>query len=287
MIEHDTASYGAQLPEGRPRSTAEAPETSEQVEAPWSEMSKDTPDIEAMFAAYRGGPVSACPHVMMATPAYNPPGLEFLRARELVCESLAKFGVDYTVLTTPGDSLVMRGRHAIVHEFLCSPATHLLFWDVDIEPLDPDVVRQMLVTGHDIVGGACPFRSEIGRVVCNLTPEDRARKSVDTDDVSCVKVSEVGTGFLLMSRAAIVKLCEAHPELQYFSDLPSCHGAPMWALFDTAIENRRFLSEDYFFCRLWRATGGTVHVYVPFEAQHWGRKGYRASFVTAWGLKTG
>lgn len=249
------------------------------------EGTADTWNIEAMYEAHRGSPVSAAPHVMMATPAYNPPGLEFLRAREVVGEDLQKAGVDYTVLTSPGDSLVMRGRHALMHEFLCSPATHLLFWDVDIEPLDPSVVRMMMATGHDIIGGACPFRGETGRVVCNLTEADRARKQVDTDATGSVKVAEVGTGFLLMSRKAIVSLCEANPQLLYFSDLPSVHGVPMWALFDTALEGRRFLSEDYFFCKLWRQLGGSVYVYVPFEALHWGRKGFRAQFMSAWGMR--
>lgn len=257
------------------------------AECPWVVLASDpsTWDLEAMFDDFRGASISAGPHVMLATPAYNPPHLEFLRARELVCDDLHRVGIGYTALTTPGDSLVMRGRHAIVYAFLCSPATHLLFWDVDIEPLDPSIVRQMMDTGHDVIGGACPFRGESGRVVCNLTAEDRERKSVDTDETGSVRVQEVGTGFLLMTRKAIVSLCMAHPELLYFSDLPSCYGAPMWALFDTQIQNRRYLSEDYFFCKLWRDLGGDVRVFVPFEAQHWGKKGFRASFMTAWGMK--
>ncbi len=254
---------------------------------PWAMLKapSETWDIEGMFAAHRGRPVSERTHVMLATPAYNPPCLEFLHARDEIGSDLAANGIDYTILTSPGDSLVMRGRHTLMYEFLRSVATHLVFWDVDIEPLDPSVVRQMLATGHAIVGGACPFRGSTGRVVCNLLEADKKRGKIDSDEVGCVPVNEIGTGFLMMSREAIVRLCTTHPELLYFSDLPSQQGAPMWALFDTVIERRRFLSEDYFFCKLWRELGEQVYVYVPFEARHWGREGFRAQFVHAWKMR--
>jgi len=253
---------------------------------PWAEFHAPPPwNVDAVFTAARGAPVSKTPHVMLATPAYNPPCLEFLHARDLVTRDLVQNDVDVTVLTSPGDSLVMRGRHTLMHEFLKSIATHLLFWDVDIEPLDPTVVRQMVQTGHPVIGGACPFRGNTGKVVCNLREEDKKRKSVDTDETGSVDVAEVGTGFLLLAREAIVRLCERHPELMYFSDLPSGFGEPHWALFDTQLHNRRFLSEDYFFCKLARDAGLPVKVYVPFEAQHWGRHGFRGQFISAWGMK--
>ncbi len=258
----------------------------EEKKDPWLALRTSPPgDIEATYAGVRGGPVSATPHVMLATPAYNPPALEFLSSREAVTQDLLRSGIGVTSLLTPGDSLVMRGRHVIMHEFLKSEATHLLFWDVDIVPCDPHVVARMVETGHEIIGGACPFRGETGQVVCNIRQVDKARKLIDTDDTSSVLVNEVGTGFLLMARTAIVAMCEAHPELLYFADLPNAFGEPMWSLFDTKIQDRRFLSEDYYFCQLWREMGGDVRVFVPFEAEHWGRKGFRATFMGALGMR--
>jgi predicted O-methyltransferase YrrM len=236
---------------------------------------------EEIISQLKSALVSAQPHVMLATPAYNPPCLEFLHVRELVASDLVAAAIGVTAITSPGDSLVMRGRHSLVAEFLKSPCTHLLFWDVDIEPLDPTIVRQMLATGHDIIGGACPFRGESGQVVCNIHQRDKDRGLIDTDHTGSVDVSEVGTGFLLMSRKAIVRICESRPDLLYFADMTSCHGEPMWAIFDTSLVNRRFLSEDYFFCKLWRDLGEKVYVYVPFEARHWGRKGFEASIMGA------
>ncbi len=263
------------------------PVTEEKPADPWAmlEQTPDLWDVEAMYTAHRGSPVSAQPHVMLATPAYNPPCLEFLQARDEVCHDLATNGVDHTVITSPGDSLVMRGRHGLMHEFLKSSATHLLFWDVDIAPTDPTMVRRMMSTGHEIIGGACPFRGETGKVVCNILQTDKARGLIDTDDTGSAVVNEVGTGFLLMARTAIVRMCEAYPELHYRADLPGQYADPMWALFDTKLVDRRFLSEDYFFCKLWRDLGERVHVFAAFDAVHWGRKGFRGSFMSAMGMR--
>ncbi len=257
----------------------------EEKKDPWASLRTTPPGkVRAAYDIARGAPVSAAPHVMLATPAYNPPCLEFLNSRAAVTDDLIHNNINVTQLTTPGDSLVMRGRHVIMHEFLKSDATHLLFWDVDIVPMDPNIVTRMLATGHEIIGGACPFRGETGQVVCNLRQVDKDRKLIDTDDTSSVIVNEVGTGFMLIARTAIEALCDAHPELLYFADLPGEYGNPMWALFDTKIQDKRFLSEDYFFCQLWRELGESVYVFVPFEAEHWGRKGFRATFMGAVGM---
>jgi hypothetical protein len=257
----------------------------EEKKDPWALLRTSPPGkVRPAYDAHRGAPVALTPHVMLATPAYSPPCLEFLNSRAAVTDDLIRNSINVTQLTTPGDSLVMRGRHVIMHEFLKSEATHLLFWDVDIVPLDPHVVAQMVATGHEIIGGACPFRGETGQVVCNIRQVDKDRKLLDTDDTSSVIVNEVGTGFMLIARTAIEALCDAHPELLYFADLPGEYGNPMWALFDTKIQDKRFLSEDYFFCQLWRELGESVYVYVPFAAEHWGRKGFRATFMGALGM---
>ncbi len=242
-------------------------------------------DVAALFDAERGGPVEEGPHVFIATPAYNNPELAYLSSREAVIRDLTQSGVRVTLHTSSGDSLVTRGRHNLMFEFLCSPASHLLFWDSDIEVIDPVTVRQMLSTGHDVVGGACPFRDNSGRVVMNLLKEDRDRRKVDTDAFGCVKVSEIGTGFMLLSRASIERLCTLHPELFYRADVAAYAGKPMWALFDTVIENERYLSEDYFFCKLWREAGGSVYLLVSAEFRHYGKIGCEGSFIKSLNLR--
>ena len=253
----------------------------------WGLVNKVRPaywDIECMYEAARGGPVDASTHVMMATPAYAGTELAMEQSRSLVERDLSAHDITSTRLTTSGDSLVTRGRHSIMHEFLTSPCTHLLMWDADIEVEHPGCVRAMLATGHDVIGGAYPFRDGSGKVVANPIRQD-GKIVITVGEDGCIPVSEVGTGFLMVSRKAIVELCKLHPELLYTSDLFESKGCPMWALFDTAIVGNRYLSEDWFFCLLWRNAGHQVYVYGPAGFRHWGKLPSAGHIADAWGLK--
>jgi hypothetical protein len=144
----------------------------------------------------------------------------------------------------------------------------------------------MLETGLPVIGCAYPFRNGSGQVVANPRKEDFETGELFIDPQhQTIRVSEVGTGFLLIDRKVIVTLCEKHPELLYKADLIDLMAQPMWALFDVAIVDRRYLSEDWQFCRLWREAGGDVHVYLPPEFRHWGLKGHEGHIMDAWQLR--
>lgn len=242
-------------------------------------------NIEAMYDARRGASVDATPHVFIAVPAYVPSDLAHRVSVKRTIADLEAHGILVTYVETRGDSLVTRGRHCIQHQFLSSPATHLLQWDADVECCDHTAVRKMLESGHDVVGGAYPWRDGSGRVVCNPLPSPTA----DIDPQQCIEVKETGTGFLLTSRKAIVKLCAWHPELLYEADLVDIAGAPMWALFDAAIEmgpggRPRYASEDWRFCSLAREAGYPVHIYYPPVFRHWGLSASEGHVLKAWGI---
>jgi hypothetical protein len=252
----------------------------------------DVATIEAAYLAHRHGePVSQRPHVFLAMPAYVTPEAAVRASVQAIILDLQAHGIGATYFETPGDSLVTRGRHALVHEFLCSPATHLLQWDADIECQDATAVRKMVESGFDVVGGAYPWRDGSGRVVANPLRQTVEEKYVDLDaKSSCIKVSEVGTGFLLTSRRAIVDLQAQHPELLYMADIEPYVGAPMWALFDAYLELRaetgrkRYASEDWRFCQLARDAGYDIHVYYPPIFRHWGKHAHAGHITTAWGM---
>jgi hypothetical protein len=228
--------------------------------------------------------------VVIAVPTYVQPRLALRAGVERIVADLEAHGIKATYFESPGDSLVTRGRHGLQHEFLCSPATHLLQWDADIECLDPTAVRKMLATGHDVVGGAYPWRDGSGRVVANPLRETLEQRTVSVDyDRKCIPVAEVGTGFLLTSRKCIVDLCAKHPELMCMADIEPFVGAPMWALFDAAIEmtpsgRKRYASEDWRFCSLARAAGYGVWVYYPPVFRHWGKFPHAGHIVKSWGM---
>lgn len=247
--------------------------------------------IERAYEIERNGiPVDARPHVFIAMPAYVMPETAVRASVEANVRDLRAHGYEATVFESPGDSLVTRGRHGLSHEFLRSTATHFLQWDADIECLAPNAVRGMVESGRPIVGGAYPWRDGSGRVVCNPLPESIGvgKLQIDTK-AKCIKVREVGTGFLMVSRTCLVNLMATHPELMYEADIEPFVGAPMWSLFDAALEmgphgRKRYASEDWRFCTLAREAGYDVAVYYPPKFRHWGKFPHTGHIIEAWGL---
>jgi len=87
-------------------------------------------------------------------------------------------------------------------------------------------------------------------------------------------VQDAGTGFMCIQRSAMERMIEAHPETAYRSDHSAHLNKPRYALFDCAIVDGRYLSEDYLFCHRWRALGGTVQADVASA-----RLGHMGSYI--------
>lgn len=252
---------------------------------PWS-----VEQLAAMYDATRGAPVSSDPMVMMVVPSYRE-GYDIVKlcnpSREAVIEDLLSHGISACRLDIDGDSLVQRMRQRAMHQFLKTSATHLLWCDLDIEVRDPTCVRAMLRSGFDIVGGACPFKNVTRGVVVNFLPTvgaDLDRASIQLPH-GCLEVHDVGTGFQLVSRKAILQMMAAHPELLHWSRSHSDNGEPLWALYDTGVIDGTYESEDFMFCRHWQQLGGRVYVYVPATFRHYGTHGFEASIMEQLGLE--
>ena len=84
------------------------------------------------------------------------------------------------------------------------------------------------------------------------------------------------TGFMMIRRCVIDRLIEAYPERMYQSDhvyTPDQAEQKCYALFECMIDTqtREYLSEDFGFCRLWRALGGKIWLDVEAPLVHTGR----------------
>ncbi len=250
-----------------------------------------TGDLEAMYTAHRGAPVSSTPHVCIMSAVYREDAIvaSICDASRMAVENdLEAHGIHVERSGFNGDSLVQRMRQRSVHRFLKSPCTHMLFWDLDIEAIDPTCVRKMLATGYDVVAGACPRKSMVDRrIVCNLWPEDHERLingETAAFPKGCIEVQDAGTGFMLISRKALIDTMQAHPELLHWSRSVLDLNEPLWAIFDTGVVDGVYQSEDFMFCRHWQQLGGKVYVYVPAAFRHYGTHGYEGSFVEQYGL---
>jgi hypothetical protein len=89
-----------------------------------------------------------------------------------------------------------------------------------------------------------------------------------------VKLKDAGTGFMLIKRSVIEKMIESYPELYFNNDLHFEEEFAKWTylFFDTMHEEdtKRYLSEDYAFCRRWQKLGGDIWLDPLVKLDHVG-----------------
>lgn len=230
----------------------------------------------------------------------------FCRSTNQLAELCGKYDIPITFYYLFNESLIQRARNYVVDEFLRSKATHLLFIDADIGFNPNDVFSLLAIQTkypekYDILTGPYPKKTIAWEKVVEAvkqnkieTPFDLAQYAADyvfnvepgTTEFRLdepVKVSEAGTGFMLIPRAVFEKYEAAYPEYKYLPDhLRTEHfdgSKEIMAYFDCAIdpESKRYLSEDYFFCRNARKIGSNVHMCPWMQLVHVGSYIYRGS----------
>lgn len=202
--------------------------------------------------------------------------------------------------TIANESLVTRARNVLVAYFLNSDYTHLLFIDADIEFAVEDVMK-LYAHNKDVVVGAYPkkgvawdrIRSNMHNIpldrpltdkeiaafgsdyAINFQFIDRDAKTIAVEN-GIIKLHDAGTGFMMIKRDAILKMIKAYPDLKYNNDVQinNANGLSdkFYALFDTMIDpkDRRYLSEDYTFCRRWQDMGGDIWLDPSISLNHYG-----------------
>ena len=218
------------------------------------------------------------PHIFVATPCFG--GLVTQRYMQCVFTLLQRGterGYSVSLQMLGYELLITRGRNTLVSMFLDNPtATHLMFIDADIG-FDPTEVEHMLDLGEDVVAGMYPLKildwdeNAIRRAAHGEQFETAALRYVGVPLEEGVRQQRngfvtaefAGTGFMLIRREAIERMVQAYPETRYtaahnFTNAPK--NMNYYALFECMIEpgTGHYLSEDYAFCRRWRAIGGKV-----------------------------
>jgi len=243
------------------------------------------------------------PLVVVGTPCYGGMVMQDYAMSLLNLAAAApKLGFDVAVMMLGNDALITRGRSAIVARFLDNPSTtHLLFVDADIT-FQPEQVARMLRFDKDFVAGLYP-----AKIFDWQQMADRFGKSRETiDEAALAYVGEIcrgaeaktedhfatgiyaGTGFQLIKRQVFERMMKAYPDLQYQSLHAFPRSAPSknyYALFDCMIDPASgvYLSEDYAFCRRWRALGGEIWLDLTSKLTHTGPHSFRGNAAARFG----
>jgi hypothetical protein len=197
-------------------------------------------------------------------------------------------GLTLKILFKDGDALITRARASLVSQFLDDPdATHLLFIDADIG-FEPEQVLRLIECGADMCAAVYPIkRIDWDRVRTTIeaarpNPAAAAFNYVfEVDDPAAVierggfvRVRYAGTGFLMIRRQALQRMCSHYPQLQYKRDHSidaATASGNRYALFECMIaENGTYLSEDFAFCKRWIDMGGEIWADLNSKLNHVG-----------------
>ena len=251
--------------------------------------------------------------VFVATPCYG--GMLTVNYFEsclgLMTECIKK-GIELQFATIGNESLVTRARNTLVQLFMDDEKeyTHLMFIDADIG-FNYRTIFRMLDLDKDVVASIYPRKSIDWRKVKkkmeekpNITPEELHAFSLEYNlnvknpnhiamQRGFIEVMDAATGFMLIKREVFNKMRLAYPHLKFKNDQHigqphetkfKHHDTSDWnyAFFDTMIdpETKRYLSEDYAFCRLWQKIGGTVYADIMSGLTHYGTYAFHGNVGT-------
>ena len=211
-------------------------------------------------------------------------------------------GMRLQVLTHQGESLVTRARNNCVAQFLANTEwTHLFWIDADIG-FSAEAAFRLLLSGYDIAAGVYPLKREdwpaggvaagttqqqfeaaFTRYTVNAKAEEGATQiELEVQPDGFMKMTEAPTGFMAIRRGVFERLMAAYPELQYVPDsIGEADRGLHYRFFDVMVDpvTRRYLSEDYGFCRLWSGLGESIYIDANSNLTHQGAKLYRGDFA--------
>jgi len=246
--------------------------------------------------------------IFVATPMYGGQcsGM-YTKSIADLAQFAGKYDIDIKFYYLFNESLVQRARNYIVDQFLRSGCTHLMFIDADIVFKANDVISLLAMhiqnpDKYDILTGPYPKKSIAWEKVKTAVENGRAENPFNlqyyTADYALnvvkngkttfklnepLEVMESGTGFMLIPRYVFDKYDEEYPEYSYVPDHARTENFDgsrnIMAYFDCEIDpdTRRYLSEDYFFCRNARKIGIKLHTCPWLELFHVGTYIFKGS----------
>ena len=210
-----------------------------------------------------------------------------------------KYQIECKLFFIFNESLITRARNYLADEFIRSGYDHLIFIDSDIHFEAQDV----LLLSHyaatepemEIVCGPYPKKAISWEKIKLAVDKGYADKDPNTlenfvgdyvfnpaDGITSfridepVEVKEGGTGFMLVTRTAFDKFAKKYPQQSYKPDhvrTKAFDGSrEIMAYFDCVIDpkTKRYLSEDYTFCRRWQKLGGEIWLDPNTKLNHVG-----------------
>lgn len=178
-----------------------------------------------------------------------------------------------------GECPVGRSRNALTAEFLKTDCTDLLFIDSDLI-FSADQIERIVLHEEDVVGGMYLLKCEGNPRICwNHKPG-----IVQPNDNGLMQVNYLGTGFMRIRRHVFERMvAEFGDDIWYTTDnsnTPQEKQYDFWRMGVYKYKNgdRRWLSEDWWFCQKCEDIGIPVYADCNVMLKHSGNAVYPLSY---------
>ena len=222
---------------------------------------------------------------------------EFMLSMMGLMQSLVKEGNTGVFHPIVSESLISRGRNSAAAFFLKSDCDYMLFVDTDMSFTVKDFNKVARLNKPLAIGAYCKkYISESKlKKYCSLNQHkfDDDWRSYITDFSTEVpaelwsgvkdppehlKVNYGATGFMLIHRSVFETIIKKRPDLKYKNDIDFYMkaGDNFYDFFSVKVnpETKKYESEDYGFCQLWRGCGGEIDCVTDVDLVHIGRYHY-------------
>lgn len=218
--------------------------------------------------------------LFVATPMYGGQcaGM-FAKSTADLSAMCTSYGIPLQFYYLFNESLITRARNYCVDEFMRSEAEHLMFIDSDIGFNPQDVIALMALQAqepekYEIIGGPYPKKciswekiklavdkgiaDEDANVLERFVGDYVFNPKNGSGSIPIgepVEVLEIGTGFMMITKAALKKFLAKYPEYMYKPDhvrtehFDGTREIMMFFQAEVDPVTKRYLSEDYWFCQ--------------------------------------
>ena len=190
---------------------------------------------------------------------------------------LSDMGVSCQMAEEKFTADVALARNKLFSAFLRSTCSHLLTIDSDMG-WSPDAIIRLVMAKKDFVAVAGPKKRYPLSFAANFTDEGGNPIMLQYDYGSgTMEIGEIGSAFALITRTCAAKMAQSYPEL----DFVGVTGEIEHGVYNPMVQNRRYFSEDFAFCKRWRAIGGQCFMVPDVALTHTGSHSFHGSFADA------
>lgn len=254
------------------------------------------------------------PVVHILTPCYGSSCfVNYISCIMATKELFALYKIPLFINFCKNDSLITRARNNLVAKAMNNPdMTHILFIDNDIT-WDPIDILKLLIADKDLIGGIYPYKKfdwkklQEPNAIENIlnkknntffknTDDDRMiqhsilnynlnykTKNIEVTN-NLIEVRHIATGFMLIKRTVIEQLSNVYPDTKYVDDINYLNKDEerfAYALFDCAVIEKHYFSEDWLFCHRWSQINGKIYTDISINLQHTGLQDYDGSLLAS------